>query len=173
LPKPFEPTPRLLAARVRVALEDTPVVLVHGTRQSGKTTLARMVGEPLGFKYLSFDDGATLDLAQEDPVGFVAELPERVILDEVQRVPRLFMSLKASVDQNRIPGRFILTGSANVLTVPKLSDSLAGRMGMLRLHPFSQCELTGQAGTGGPYSGRWLSGSTRTARPRPARCLVP
>ncbi len=145
MPKPFEPIPRLLASRVRIALEDTPVVLIHGPRRSGKTTLARMVGEPRGFSYLSFDDVATLDLAQEDPVGFVAGLPERVILDEVQRVPTLFMSLKASVDRNRVPGRFILTGSANVLMVPKLSDSLAGRIGILRLHPFAQCELTGQA----------------------------
>lgn len=144
MPRLAQPIPRLLAARVRTALEDTPVVLIHGARQSGKTTLARMVGEPLGFKYLSFDDAATLDFAQEDPVGFVDGLPERVILDEVQRAPRMFMSLKASVDMNRIPGRFILTGSANVMVVPKLSDSLAGRIGILRLYPFSQCELEGQ-----------------------------
>jgi len=135
--------PRLLAPRVVEALADTPVVLIHGPRQSGKSTLARMVGEPLGFRYLSFDDEAVLGAALDDPVGFVAGLPEHVILDEVQRVPRLFTSLKSAVDRERIPGRFILTGSANVLLVPRLSDSLAGRMGILRLHPFSQCELAG------------------------------
>lgn len=133
--------PRLLAPRVREALTDTPVVLIHGPRQSGKTTLARMVRDRRGYAYVSFDDAAARDAAREDPTGFVADLPDRVILDEVQHVPTLFTSLKASVDRNRIPGRFILTGSANVLLVPRLADSLAGRMGILRLHPLSQREL--------------------------------
>ncbi|OFW60645.1 MAG: AAA family ATPase [Actinobacteria bacterium RBG_16_64_13] len=141
---PSSPIGRLLEPRLSAALADTPVVLVHGARQSGKTTLARMVGEPLGYGYVSFDDDAILQAALRDPVGFVAELPTRVILDEVQRVPALFTSLKAEVDRQRLPGRFILTGSANVLLVPSLADSLAGRMGILRLHPFAQCELTGQ-----------------------------
>jgi hypothetical protein len=74
----------------------------------------------------------------------VADLPERAVLDEVQRVPELFTSLKAGVDSRRKPGRFILTGSANVLLVPKLADSLAGRMEILRLHPLSQAELCGK-----------------------------
>lgn len=82
--------------------------------------------------------------AQADPVGYVADLPERVIFDEVQRVPELFTSLKAEVDRRREPGRFILTGSANVLLVPRLGDSLAGRMEILRLHPLSQAELAGR-----------------------------
>jgi hypothetical protein len=73
--------------------------------------------------------------AQADPVGFVADLPHRTVLDEVQRVPELFTSLKAAVDSRRKSGRFILTGSANVLLVPKLADSLAGRMEIMRLHP--------------------------------------
>ncbi|NLT35293.1 MAG: ATP-binding protein [Gaiellales bacterium] len=155
-----EPIPRLVGARVLEALADTPVVLIHGPRQSGKTTLARMVGEPRGFRYLSFDDDAALQAAHEDPVGFVADLPERVILDEVQRVPRLFTSLKATVDRERVPGRFILTGSANVLLVPRLSDSLAGRMGILRLHPFSQCELVGTepAFLGALFAGQFPTG---------------
>lgn len=140
---PAAPIPRLLSPRVIEALADTPIILIHGPRQSGKTTLARMVGEPLGFRYVSFDDDAVLGAALEDPVGFVAGLPQRVILDEVQRAPQLFTSIKATVDHERVPGRFILTGSANVLLVPRLSDSLAGRMGILRLHPFSQCELAG------------------------------
>ena len=136
--------PRFLAPRLREALADTPVVLIHGPRQSGKTTLARMVGERRGYRYLSFDDEAALGAAERDPIGFVADLPERVILDEVQRVPALFTALKAAIDRRRVPGRFILTGSANVLLVPRLADSLAGRMGILRLHPMAQCELAGK-----------------------------
>jgi predicted AAA+ superfamily ATPase len=84
-----------------------------------------------------------LAAARADPVGFVADLPTQVILDEVQRVPELFASLKAAVDRDRRPGRFVLTGSANVLLAPKLSDSLAGRMELLRLYPLAQCELAG------------------------------
>ncbi len=83
----------------------------------------------------------TRESATSDPAGFIADLPERVILDEVQRVPALFTSMKASVDRDRRPGRFLLTGSANVLLIPKLADSLAGRMELLRLHPLAQCEL--------------------------------
>lgn len=74
-------------------------------------------------------------------MGFVADLPERVILYEVQRVPTLFGALKMEVDRSRVPGRFVLTGSTNVLLVPNLSDSLAGRMETVRLHPLAQCEL--------------------------------
>lgn len=133
--------PRYLASRVREALVDTPVVLIHGPRQSGKTTLARTIGERRGHRYFSFDDEAARSAARQDPVGFVAGLPARAILDEVQRVPELFAALKNAIDRRRVPGRFILTGSANVLLVPRLADSLAGRMGILQLHPLAQCEL--------------------------------
>lgn len=133
--------PRYLAPRVREALADSPAVLIHGPRQSGKTTLARMVGEPRGYRYVSFDDEAVCAAAKSDPVGFVAGLPARAILDEVQRVPEIFTSLKAAIDRRRTAGRFILTGSANVLLVPALADSLAGRMAILRLHPLAQCEI--------------------------------
>ena len=133
--------PRHLAARVREALADSPAVLIHGPRQSGKTTLARVVGEPRGYRYVSFDDDAIRAAAKGDPVGFVSDLPAKSILDEVQRVPEIFTSLKAVIDYRRTPGRFILTGSANVLSVPNLTDSLAGRMGILRLHPLAQCEI--------------------------------
>lgn len=133
--------PRYLASRLREALGDTPAVLIHGPRQSGKTTLARVVGEARGYRYVSFDDEAIRAAASSDPIGFVSGLPARTILDEVQRVPEIFTSLKAVIDHRRTAGRFILTGSANVLFVPNLADSLAGRMGILRLHPLSQCEV--------------------------------
>ena len=133
--------PRFILPRLTEALEDTPVVLIHGPRQCGKTTLARAVGDAAGYAYISFDSDVLRASAQTDPVGFVADLPDKTVLDEVQRVPELFTALKAAVDRDRRPGRFILTGSANVLLVPRLADSLAGRMEILRLHPLAQAEL--------------------------------
>jgi uncharacterized protein len=123
------------------ALEDSPVVLVHGPRQCGKTTLAKLVGEGRGYIYVTFDDNVAREAAESDPAGFLDSLSARVILDEVQRVPRLFTALKATVDRQREPGRFLLTGSSNVLLVPHLADSLAGRMEILRLFPLAQTEL--------------------------------
>ena len=136
--------PRLLAPRLREALRDTPAVLIHGPRQSGKTTLARTIGEPLGYRYVSFDDTDILTAARRDPVGFVSDLAPKTILDEVQYVPEIFPSLKSAIDKRRTAGRIILTGSANVLLVPRLTESLAGRMGILRLHPLAQCEIEGR-----------------------------
>ena len=137
--------PRYALPRLTEALADSPVVLIHGPRQCGKTTLAQTQGRHSKYAYLSFDDDVARVAAQADPAGFVSDLPERVILDEVQRVPALFAALKIAVDRKRVPGRFILTGSANVLLVPKLADSLAGRMQILRLHPLAQCELARHA----------------------------
>jgi hypothetical protein len=136
--------PRFASRRLVEALEDSPVVLIHGPRQCGKTTLARAVGDPAGYLYYDFDLPATREAARVDPVGFVADLPKKAILDEVQHVPELFAILKSAVDRDRRPGRLILSGSANVLLVPRLSDSLAGRMEILRLHPLSQAELAGR-----------------------------
>jgi predicted AAA+ superfamily ATPase len=136
--------PRFSAPRLVEALADSPVVLVHGPRQCGKTTLVRGAGEPRGYDYRSFDDDVLRNAAISDPVGFVADLAGPVILDEVQRVPSIFPSLKAAVDRDRRPGRFLLTGSANVLLLPTLAESLAGRMDILRLHPLAQCELAGR-----------------------------
>ncbi len=133
--------PRYAEARLNEALADSPVVLIHGPRQCGKTTLARKVGDRLGFGYVSFDDDVSRGGAEADPAGFVAGLPDRTVLDEVQRVPGLFTALKLAVDRDRRAGRFILTGSANVLLVPTVADSLAGRMEIIRLYPLAQCEL--------------------------------
>jgi predicted AAA+ superfamily ATPase len=144
VPRAARRFPRHLASRLREALSDTPAVLIHGPRQCGKTTLAQAVGEPRGYRYLSFDDETLTNAARADPVGFVDGLASRSILDEVQRVPEIFPALKAAIDRRRSPGRFILTGSANVLFVPRLADSLAGRMGILRLHPLSQGEIEGR-----------------------------
>ncbi len=161
--------PRYIEPRLAEALEDSPVVLIHGPRQSGKTTLAQTVCAPSqlvwpgnttviwpndillsimsnharDYEYVSFDDDNLRTGAQTDPMGFVYDLPERVILDEVQRVPELFTALKLEVDRRCVPGRFVLTGSSNILLIPRLADSLAGRMEVVRLHPLSQDEIQG------------------------------
>lgn len=135
---------RFIQPRLEEALDDTPVVLIHGPRQCGKTTLAQMVGKKKGYQYRTFDDPNLVATATEDPIGFIDRLPGKVILDEVQHVPGLFTSIKRSVDQNRKPGRFLLTGSANVLLLPRLSDSLAGRMEVLTLCPLARCEVEGR-----------------------------
>ncbi len=132
---------RLLEPALVGALIDTPVVLIHGPRQSGKTTLAQQVGGRRRYRYYTFDDATTLAAARADITGFVARLEKRVILDEVQHVPELFAALKPVIDANRNSVRFILTGSSNILLIPRLSDSLAGRMEILRLQPLSQVEL--------------------------------
>ncbi len=132
---------RHIEPRLREALEDSPVVLIQGPRQCGKTTLAQLVGKSAGYTYFTFDDEGTRSYAVEDPVGFVKTLPERVVLDEAQLAPGLFPSIKLAVDRNRTAGRFILTGSVNVLQMARIKESLAGRMDILRLHPFSQNEL--------------------------------
>jgi len=137
--------PRFSEALLREALVDTPVILIHGSRQCGKTTLATEVGQQLGYQYFTFDDDNQCQAAKTDPIGFVQSLPEYCILDEIQRVPELFTAIKSSVDNNRKPGRFILTGSANVFLLPKLADSLAGRMEIIRLRPLAHAELAGQA----------------------------
>ncbi|MBC8292915.1 MAG: ATP-binding protein [Proteobacteria bacterium] len=153
--------PRLVEARLQEALGDSPVVLIHGPRQCGKTTLAQRVGRKLGYAYFNLDEGVSRAAAEADPVGFVADLPERVVIDEGQRVPGLFTALKVAVDRDRRPGRFLLTGSANVLLVPRLADSLSGRMEILRLFPFAQCEIERRRA---PFLDRLFEGSFKTLR---------
>ena len=133
---------RLAARRVKEALQDTPVVLIVGPRRAGKTTLARNIGES-GRAYITLDDRTTLDAARSDPAGFIRGL-NRATIDEVQRAPELLLAIKKTVDEDYRPGRFLLTGSANVMTLPKVADSLAGRMETLRLLPLARAEIEGK-----------------------------
>lgn len=125
------------------ALSDTPVVVLQGARQTGKSTLAQWIGaHEHPALYLTMDNITTLVAAQQDPVGFLSGLQEQnVILDEIQRVPELALPLKAEVDRARRSGRFLLTGSANALFLPRLADALVGRMEVITLWPLAQCEL--------------------------------
>ena len=122
-------------------MADTPVVLLNGARQTGKTTLAQELAS--GSQYFTLDDAATLAVAASDPAGFIKNLPGPVVIDEIQKAPDLFPAIKLSVDKDRRPGHFLLTGSANVMTLPRLSESLAGRMEIIPLFPFSAGELAG------------------------------
>lgn len=132
-------TPRLLEA-----LSDRPVVVLNGARQTGKSTLVASLGDRHPARYLTLDDTSVAAAIAGDPAGFLAGLDGPVILDEIQRAPDLFLPLKAAVDRDRRPGRFLLTGSANVLLLPRLSESLAGRMEILTLWPLSQGEIHGR-----------------------------
>jgi len=133
---------RHVTARVLEALADTPVVLLNGPRQAGKSTLAQGVAShEHPARYLTLDDATTLAAARNDPQGFLAGFGGPVVIDEIQRAPELFLAIKAQVDRDRRPGRFLLTGSADVLLLPNLAESLAGRMEILTLWPFSQGEI--------------------------------
>lgn len=135
---------RHLTTPLLAALGDTPVVLLHGARQVGKSTLVQKVASDRHpARYLTLDDAAVLAAARSDPSGFISGFKGPLVIDEVQRVPELFLPIKAAVDRDRRPGRFLLTGSANVLLLPKLSESLAGRMEVLSLWPLSQGEIAG------------------------------
>jgi len=136
---------RAAKSQVLEALSDTPVVLIHGPRQSGKSTLAIEAGKLTGARYVTLDDPVPRGFATQDPAGFLQAHKGPLIVDEVQRVPGLFLALKSEVDRNRRPGRYLLTGSANVLSLPKMSDSLAGRIAIVDLLPFSQAEIEGSA----------------------------
>jgi len=127
-----------------LALRESPVVLVQGPRQAGKTTLVRQVAGRTGARYLTLDDAATLAAASRDAQGFVTGLAGPVVIDEVQRVPELLLAIKLAVDQRRDAGRFLLTGSAHVLSVPKVADALVGRMQIVTLWPFSRGEIEGR-----------------------------
>ncbi len=133
---------RIIEQRLVEALTDSPVVLINGARQVGKTTLVQALpGESPPRTYLTLDDASVLSAARNDPAGFLAGLTGPVVIDEVQHAPELFPAIKAVIDRHRQPGRFLLTGSANILLLPRLSESLAGRMEILTLWPLAQIEI--------------------------------
>ncbi|MDK4742989.1 ATP-binding protein [Rhizobium sp. CNPSo 3464] len=136
--------PRLAEQRINDAMSDARVVLIVGPRQSGKTTLARKMASP-EMEYYTLDNATTLEAAQQDPVGFVRGM-NRAIIDEIQRAPKLLLAIKESVDTDQRPGRFLLTGSANLMTLPRVADSLAGRMEVVRLLPLAQSEIRSAGG---------------------------
>ena len=134
--------PRFAKRAADTALSDTPVVVIQGARQVGKSTLASELAAARGATVLSLDDNNTLRLAQDDPIGFVDRVPDGLmVIDEAQRVPELVLPLKANVDRDRRPGRFLLTGSADLLQVKGVADSLAGRAETVEMMPLSQGEL--------------------------------
>ncbi len=133
---------RLAEDRANEALKDTPVVLIVGPRRVGKTTLVRNM-EVQDRTYITLDDQTVLEAARADPIGFVRVLGQNATIDEVQRAPELILAIKRTVDEDYRPGRFLLTGSANVLTLPRVADSLAGRVETIRMLPLSRSEIDG------------------------------
>ncbi|MFT4215959.1 MAG: ATP-binding protein [Micropruina sp.] len=152
---------RLLLPRVEDALSDTRVVVLQGARQVGKSTLAEHIAGRRTSYLTTLDDSDVRRFASADPVGFVAQFPEGLlVIDEVQRVPELIVALKAAVDRDKRPGRYLITGSANLLDLSATHESLAGRAQPLTLHSLSQAELEEQPGSfiDAAFSGRRLLG---------------
>ena len=153
---------RKISKPLQDSLETSPVVLLQGPRQSGKTTLVRdFIAQATPRRYMTFDDLPTLAAARNDPQGFIRGLQGPVIIDEVQRVPDVALAIKAEVDREKTPGRFLLTGSARALVLPQLSEALVGRMEMLTLWPFTQGELLG---CGESFLDRCFSGDLPSVR---------
>ena len=148
---------RLLESKTGEALSDTPVVLIVGPRRAGKTTLVRKIGGT-GRTYITLDDQTMLAAAQSDPAGFVRSL-NRATIDEIQRAPELLLAIKKSVDEDYRPGRFLLTGSANVMTLPRVTDSLAGRIETLWMLPLTHAEIAGTVPT---FLDRLFAGELRS-----------
>jgi len=132
---------RNIQTNLEKALARSRVVLLSGARQVGKTTLSMELTKNKNYTYLTFDDEITYLSAKSNITGFIADIKKPVIIDEVQRIPELFLAIKRDVDTNHEPGRYLLTGSANPLLLPRMGDSLAGRMEIIDLMPFSMGEL--------------------------------
>lgn len=139
---------RHIESNIQSGLKDSPILLINGARQVGKSTLAKMmIGPDHKAHYLSLDDPATLFTATSSPMSFLEGLSGNSIIDEIQRAPQLFLPMKKLVDEQRSGGKFLLTGSANILTLPSLADSLAGRIEIHSLWPLSQGEIRGHKET--------------------------
>ena len=133
--------PRHLTGRLQRALKTHPAVFIEGARQVGKTTLVRKIAREMGLRYVTLDEFSLLASAQADPEGFLDSWEEPLVIDEVQRAPELLLAIKTRIDQKRVPGSYLLTGSANVLALPRVAEALVGRMAVLTLYPLSQGEL--------------------------------
>jgi hypothetical protein len=135
---------RHLQQQVERSLTDFPVVLITGARQVGKSTLAQaLITTDWQADYLTLDDRTVLDAALTDSEGFLAANPGPLIIDEVQRAPDILRAIKRQVDRRRLGGQFLLTGSANLMTLKTVSESLAGRVALHQLFPFSLAERLG------------------------------
>ncbi|MEV7629176.1 ATP-binding protein [Actinoplanes sp. NPDC089786] len=135
--------PRRVESQIAAALADTRVVLVSGARQAGKSTLVRVVAGDRVAERRDLDRAQDRAAALADPVGFV-DSAELLAIDEIQRAPDLLLAIKASVDADPRPGRFLLTGSSRLFGMVAAPDALPGRMETVELWPFSQGELDGQ-----------------------------
>ncbi len=131
---------RFAENRLQDILADTPVAIIAGPRQSGKTTLVKHIAGD-DWRYLTLDDPGTLGAALDDPLGLLRAANGPMIVDEIQRAPGLLPVIKMLVDEKRQPGRFIITGSADILALPRASESLAGRSEVVTLLPLSQAEI--------------------------------
>ncbi len=162
--------PRFVTDQIRAALSDTPVVAVNGARQVGKSTLVlELLSTTLRDRtqFVTLDDRTQRDAAMSDPIGFVRR-EGLLVIDEVQRVPDLLPAVKVEVDRDRRPGRFLLTGSARLLAVPEMSESLAGRVEIIDLWPLSQGEISRHSERFVDAAFRWDPAlSTRTDMTRP------
>ncbi len=139
---PIEVVPRRAQWVVGRTLDTLRVTVLNGPRQAGKTTLAKQVHAARGGTFVSFDDDDLLAACLADPKTFVAAYPKPLIIDEFQRAgDRLLRAVKAAVDADPSPGQFLLTGSTRFLTVPTISESLAGRVGIVDLWPYTQGEI--------------------------------
>lgn len=132
---------RRITAAVTTALTWSPVVAITGARTAGKSTLAREITARYGGSFVDLDVPAVRQLAAADPTSFVHDRPEPVVIDEFQRVPDLLSAIKAELNQDRRPGRFVLAGSARHEAVPQLADYLTGRVTLVPLWPFAEAEL--------------------------------
>ena len=162
--------PRRAEQTVRDSLSAFRVVVLHGARQTGKTTLARRIAADLGGEFVTFDRADDRAAALADPSTFLEAVGVPGVFDEIQRVGDPFvLSVKIAVDEDPRPGRFLLTGSTNFLTVPSISETLAGRVDLVTLWPLSMAERTGG---GGDLVDRALTDPDRLARhrgPTPSR----
>jgi hypothetical protein len=153
--------PRLLATPLRHALAGSPVVVLTGARQTGKSTLTRMLPDASSRTYQTLDDLDLLGLAERDPDALIAA-SDRLAIDEVQRAPSLLLAVKRAVDRDRRKGQFLLTGSANLLLMRRIAETLAGRATYLTLGPMSAAEIRGAAEPG-PWAGLLACGSAAEA----------